>query len=370
MQAGIKHNSISIRGIITLTAHAHQTAPDGKTDGLTPQMKTSVVCDGKLVDVPFITANSIRGMIRRAAGGILVQQLEAAGEQISRNVYLSIMRGSYARTGLNAGGASYRQLIAASEHPFAGLFGGGAFMYPSKLRIERDLFPMVEATRNFFPERFQSSCVDIPINQLIQKTLIASRDDFQRLPQGAFIEDMENAYLEHMGAKLEQNAAKKLQKADAKKNIDLKAVPKSEKLKTSDLNTFNQVECIIAGTPMYFGASARGVTDAQVGLLLSAIQIWANANALGGGSCRGRGSFKAALSLCTEDSVLIDNLFVGDVGSYELSSKAAAFVSAFNETIDAGAASAKSLAAIYPSEIKNDEVSAKGTDSTKDLLEV
>lgn len=345
--------TISIRGVITLTAHAHQTSPDGGADGITPQMKTSVLCSGKLQnDVPFITANSVRGMIRRAAGDVLMEQIMAAKEQISRNLYLSIKRGSYSRTGIEAGGASYMQMIAANNHIFAGLFGGGAYMYPSKLRIERDLLPMLEPIRDVFPERYQALCVDVQPYQILKKILIASRDDFQRLPEGGFIENAEEAYMEHMGAKFGANQAKKAQKADAK--AEGQYVAKDEKIKTTDLNTYTQVEAMIPGTPLYFGITAQSVNPAQIGLLLTAIQNWANANALGGGSCRGRGSFKAALSVFEGDAVLIDKLLVGDAGSYALSEKAADYTAALQKALLEGEASAQKLAAIYPSEVKMD----------------
>ncbi|HRQ48246.1 MAG TPA: type IV CRISPR-associated protein Csf2 [Rhodocyclaceae bacterium] len=353
-----QQKSISIRGVITLTAHAHQTAPDGGAEGVTPQMKTGVFCEGKKVDVPYISANSVRGMIRRAAGDVLMEQIEARGEQISRNVYLSIKRGSYARTGLDAGGATYMQMVAADKHPFAGLFGGGAHMYRSKLRIERDLYPMIASTRSLFPERYQAMCVEAEPAQLLTKTLIASRDDFERLPAGAFIENVEQAYLEHMAAKFGQNAAKKAQKAEAR--AEGQGVVKSEKLKTDDLNTFTQVECIVAGTPMYFGVTVSAPTDAQIGLLLNAIQRWANANALGGGSCRGRGSFKAALQLFSGSELLIENVLTGDAGSYELAAKAAPYVAALEEAITEGMAEAATLSALYPTAIKKDDDETKG----------
>ncbi|KLR58969.1 hypothetical protein OX89_04040 [Diaphorobacter sp. J5-51] len=321
-------------------------------------MKTTVFFEGKKQDVPYITANSVRGLIRRAAGQVLTEQLQAKHEQISRNVYLSIYRGSYARTGLDAGGATYMQMIAADKHPFVGLFGGGAHMYRSKVRMEGDLLPMITATAPLLPTRYQAECIDAQPWQLLNKTLIASRDDFERLPEGDFIENVEDAYMEHMAAKFGQNAAKKAQKADAK--AEGQAVAKSEKLKTDDLNTFTQVECIIPGTPLYFGMTVSAPTDAQTGLLLTALQSWANKNALGGGSCRGRGSFKAALQVYQGSELLIDNLFIGDAGAYALSDKALPYLQALDKELAEGVASAATLSALYPTAVKRDDEEPKG----------
>lgn len=349
-----KHNaSIIVRGVITLTAHTHQTSPDGGAEGVTPQMKTGVFFEGKKMDVPYISANSVRGMIRRACAEPIVEQIEAQGEQIPRNVYLSIMRGSYARTGLDAGGASYMQMISARKHPFVGLFGGGAHMYRSAVRMERDLLPMITATSSLLPDRYQGLCIDAQPWQLLDKTLIASRDDFERVPDGNYIEGMQQAYEEHQIAKFGQNAAKRAQKAEAK--AEGQGVVKSEKLKTDDLNTFTQVECINPGTPMYFGITVNAPSDAQIGLLLTGIERWANKNALGGGSSRGRGSFKAALQVYRGSELLIDNLLIGDAGAYELSEKARPYLAALAQEVDEGAFSAATMSALYPTIVKKDD---------------
>lgn len=346
-----QRRTVSIRGVLTLTAPAHQTSPDGKTEGLTSQMKTSVLSASQntlLYNVPFITANSVRALIRRAAGGVIMKELERSENQISRNMYLSIMRGGFARTGINAGGATYQQLIAAQDHLFAGLFGGGANMYPSTVRMERDLYPMLDSLRNLFPARYQPSCTVATPDQLLTKLLIASRDDFERLPQGDIIENASEAYLEHMTAKFGANLAKKEQKATAK--ADGTRLNAAEKLKTDDLNTFTMVEAIIPGAPLYFGITAKQVTDAQIGLLLNAITDWANRNALGGGSVRGRGSFAASLQLTEGEDVLSDNLLVSEAPSYTLSDSASVFTRAMQAQLEE-AALPKTLISIYPTEI-------------------
>lgn len=345
-----------IRGVVTLTTHAHQTSPDGGTEGVTPQMKTGVFFEGKKFEVPYITANSVRGLIRRAAGSVLIEQLKAKGEQISRNVYLSIQRGSYARTGLDAGGASYMQMISADRNPFVGLFGGGAHMYRAKVRMESELLPMITATAPLLPDRYQSHCIDVQPQELLDKTLIASRDDFERVPDGDVIENAEQAYIEHQALKFGQNAAKKAQKAEAR--VEGQAVLKSAKLKTDDLNTFTQVECINPGTPLYFGMAVSNPTDAQLGMLLTAVQRWADRNSLGGGSCRGRGSFKAALQLLCGSELLIDNLLIGDAGTYQLSEKASPFLSALDRELSEGLVSAAQMSALYPTVVKKDEEGA------------
>lgn len=344
-----QRRTVSVRGILTLTAPTHQTSPNSKTEGLTSTMKTSVLTSsGLLNNVPFVSANSVRGLIRRSAGGVIMKELARSKNQISRNMYLSILRGSFARTGINAGGATYQQLIAAQDHLFAGLFGGGANMLPSPVRMERDLYPMLDVLRNLFPARYQPSCAVATPDQIVTQLLIASRDDFERLPEDDIIENAAEAYLTHMAAKFDANQAKKDQKAAAK--ADGTRLNADEKLKTSALNTFNLVEAIIPGTPLYFGITAKQVTEAQIGLLLNAITDWANRNALGGGSVRGRGSFAASLQLTEGDNVLCDNLLLGEASTFTLSSYVDSFTQAMQAQLEEAALPA-SLNAIYPSEI-------------------
>lgn len=340
--------SLAIRGVITLVAHAHQTSPEKGKDGETVQLKTMVLTSTGPVEIPYITANSVRGMVRRAAGEVLMEQLQRDDGQISRNLYLSVMRGAFSRTGLEAGGGSYQQLIAAQSHPFVGLFGGGAYMYTSKLRIERDLMPMIEPIAHVFPQQFQAECMKVEPWKLLNHILLASRDDFARLPKGDFIEHAEEAYLEHMGAKMAGNQAKRAQRAQKAAGEALVG----EKAATTDLNGFNQVETIVPGTRLYFGATATDVTPGQAGLLLEAVRRWANRNAVGGGSARGRGAFTAALCLFVNGSRHGEHLLEGDSGDYALTAAASPYTDALRAELAAGAARPEVLSAIYPTDIK------------------
>jgi len=341
-------HDIAIRGVLTLTAVAHQTSPDRPaTDAPTPQMKASVVSNGVLVRaVPIITANSVKGLIRRAAGELLMDQLSHDGKQISRNLYLSIMRGSFARTGIQAGGANYMQLVAAKNDPFVGLFGGGAYMYDSSVRMERDLYPMLECIKNNFPIAYQAQCIDLQPYQIMGTSLIASRDDFQKLAAPDLIEDAEASYAEHMGVKLAANAAKREQKA----NTQGEYLADSDKLTTTDLNMFNQLEVIAAGTPLYFGMTAKNVTEAQIGLLLQAVCNWSNNNALGGGSSRGRGSFVPSLQLFQDGEKVTDHLLIDASGTYNLSTTVKPFVDVMREALKT-TATPEHLNTLYPTEL-------------------
>ena len=334
--------NLVIRGTLTTTGLTHQTAPGGQGE----QIKTAVATpEGLLRDVPYITSNSVRGLIRRAAADLLLEKLAQSKGQIHRNLYLSIVRGSYARTGVDAGGASYEKQLAAFSHVFAGLFGGGAYMYRSPWRIERDLLPVLEAYKGNFPFEVQARALNATPWQIITKTVLAPRDDFAQLPSMArqVVGDLQNSYNEHMGTKIEQSTASKVAKEAG------------EKTKKDDLNNFAETECIIPGVPLYLGMTATNVTPAQAGLLLLGLNRWVNRNALGGGSARGRGAFIPNLSLSIDGELVVDHLLVGDAPDVQLAQdpRVQQLVEACNAEI-ISAATPESLANVYPIELGKD----------------
>lgn len=339
--------SVTIRGVITLAAHAHQPSLEKGKDGESLQLKTGVVTSAGVVDIPYITANSVRGMLRRAAGDVLMEELERNKEQISRNLYLSIMGGGFPGMDRDAGGATYRQLVAAQSHPFVGLFGGGPSMYSSKLRIERDLMPMVETIKDIFPPQYQADCLQVEPWNLLNKIPVAPRHDFARMPEGAFMENSVQACLGHMSAKLAGNQEKKArcaEKADGEAVVGETATMIARK-------SGNLVEVIVPGTRLYFGATARDLTPAQAGLLCEAIRRWANRNALGSGSVHGLGAFSAALSIHINGSKTDEHLLEGGSGRYVLTKVAEPYIAALRAQLDAGAAKPAVLGAIYPTEL-------------------
>jgi CRISPR type IV-associated protein Csf2 len=341
---------VLIRGVLTTSSFVHQTSPDTKGE----HIKTSVIgSDGnRLYDVPYVTANSVRGLIRRAAARVLFESMESQGIQISRNMFLSLVRGTFSRTSVNAGGAAYEQRLASSAHIFSGLFGGGSFMYPSAVRLERDLIPVLTSTSALMPKQIQDRAINVFPRDILSKTLMAPRDDFERLPPDArtVVEDLETAYREHMSTKVDQAASKKIDDTEKK----------------DDLNNFTQTECIIPGVPLSFGLVVDSATPAQVGLLLLALSAWVNKNALGGGSVRGRGSFIPALSLYVDGKEIAPNLFTGDAPHLmladhpEIEKCLTACVSELNAAVIPA-----SLENIYPSKALEKEAKPKKEKASK-----
>jgi len=363
--------NIMIRGVVTTTAMTHQSSPDGKgsqmktkvlnngplvqTPRLTENIKTKMVSDGMLIQVPYLTANSVRGLIRRAAADVVLEALEknvkANGETISKDVYLSIVRGAYARTAISPQGPTFIQAKAASDHVFAGLFGGGSLMHESRFRLERDLFPVLISTLGVLPVELHHHALNINPKDLLDSSLMAPRDDFEKIPSREVVTDLENAYMEHMATKLLQksNAA---QATDT--NASLEGETKSDGKTKDDLNGFTQTECIIPGVPLCFCADIPGITQAQAGMVIKAIHGWVNRNALGGGSQRGRGAFIPQLALYENGELITSNLFVGQAPTSTIEShpRIAEMLAALDCEIEA-ASNPELLRTIYPNDAKS-----------------
>ena len=335
-----KSVQLVIRGVVTTASLAHQTSPSEPG----AQIKTNVMSKNGLVrGVPYITANSVRGLIRRAAADVLLERLAASKSRIHRSLYLSIVRGAYARTGVQAGGATIEQMLAAADHVFGGLFGGGGFMHHSAFDLKSDLLPVALGTKDFMPSDVQIHAIEEDPSKLLTMAVLAPRDDFATLPPMAreVVENLHASYSDHMQTKLGQAMASKAAK-DAQQ----------EKLSKDDLNNFAMTECIIPGVPLYFNITSGIITEAQAGLLLQGVQRWANRNALGGGSARGRGAFVPSLALVLDGQRITETLLVGDAPSLALAEDARIkeLIDACDAALDQQATPEK-LGMVYPIEV-------------------
>lgn len=325
-----KIDSYLVRGVLTLTAPAHQSSPE-KSGNHTPLMTTRVTTEDGVQTLPYITGNSVRGVLRRLAAEHVVAALMEKKIQIPRDTFLCLVRGAFSRTGMKAGEATIKEMAAARKHVFAGLFGGGARMFPSKLRLTSELMPMVAETRHLFPAKYQAHCVGSAVlrsqdgayrgSGLTSEVLLTGRDDMAAGRGGEVIENHEEAFREYMNNIMGKAALKKGQKAAvqaAKKAGEKMLIADEDRAKAESLATFATLDVINPGTRLFFSVRVEDATEAQLGLALMAIEDWANKNALGGGSSRGRGSFVAALSLEQGGAVQVANLLEGDAPDYRL----------------------------------------------------
>lgn len=352
--------SIQVVGAITLTTHAHQTAPDGRDGNHNGTIKTWMFsADGRRRQVPFITANSVRGLLRRAAAERVMDALDTT---ISRQLFHVLTRGAAAREGIGAE-PTVTALVEGSRNIFAGLFGGGPYMLHSRYSMG-PLMPIIAWTEKALHPSLRPMA--IPADQLTYATgdgvvrdtplttdlILTGRDDLMAGKGESRITDYQaslDSWLSHVtqgrDAKAAKKAAEKAAKAEGTKVDAAVAAGKS-----SDLQAFNTIEAMLPGTPLQFWLRLRdSATPAQIGLALMAVRDWANANVVGGASARGFGRFEAQLALFDGDTQLAPSIFApGDhATAYRLSDDVASYVQAAQAELDA--LTVEAMEAAYPS---------------------
>lgn len=335
--------AMEILGPLVLTSPAHQAAIMGRGEKGPRRTMTLPVFDpgtGTSQQVPYITANSVRGRLRRLAAERVFAVFEAKNQTLSRDAFLAVSRGSTGRADIDLhGGAD--AIVESARHVFAGLFGGGAAMLSSRFSVA-PLLPLIESTKAVLPTALQRFAlpassytttrdVDGQTKQNAQLTAVmlwTARDPLMDGQGSRIVEDYAGSLAEWLGAMEEEAAVhraaaeKKKAKAAAgeKTNDNDEAGPKSA------LKNFGEIRVIPPGMPLQFAvATTTTATLAQEGLLLMAVQDWCRLNSVGGGAARGMGRFNArGLTLQLESADPI-SLFQGD--GYELNVKAQAIAS-------------------------------------------
>jgi len=309
-------------GTITATTHVHQTDPN-KEGNLSRTIKTYAWGKDQIRrQIPFITGNSIRGMLRRAATELT---LDAVNVPISRPMFSVLTTGKTTRKDIGMV-PSTRSMIEAGNNVFAGLFGGGGYMIPSRYSMG-PLVPMVEWCQDWLHPSLREKMIpmdkltykvndvtrDVP---LVTELILTSRDDLLAGKGANRIEDYQSsvdAWIAEVTAGRVAKATDKAEKLEAKKRGD-KPVAGPTKAISVDVSGYNLIEAMLPGTPLQFWMRLKpSANDAQVGLMLMAVRDWANANVIGGASARGFGRFEAQFALYDDDREIVPSLFnMGD----------------------------------------------------------
>lgn len=126
-------------GTILPTTPVHQTDPN--RDGNYSKTLKTYAWDKNQSrhEIPFVTANSIRGQLRRAAANIV---LEALNQPVTRALFSVLTSGKASRKDVGLVPTT-RATVDGGKNVFAGLFGGGGYMLPSRYSIG-PLIPQVE----------------------------------------------------------------------------------------------------------------------------------------------------------------------------------------------------------------------------------
>lgn len=336
---------LHIVGTITPMTHVHQTDPN-REGNLSRTVKTRVFdARGDTHRVPFVTANSVRGLLRRAAAEVTLDALDTA---VSRALYSVLKTGKATRKDIGMQ-ASVHSLVEGATNVFAGLFGGGGYMLHSRYTMG-PLMPIVAWCDRFLHPSLREKAIpieklryqredgtygDIP---LVTELILTSRDDVLAGQGSSHIKDYQasvDAWIAEVTTGRVAKAKGKADKDEARKRGE--KVSGNDKAVSVDVSGYNLIESILPGTPLQFWLRLKpSASDAQIGLMLLAVRDWANANVLGGASARGFGRFEAELALYDDDTLIAPSLFnLSDhATAYTLVKELGAYVEAATEALD------------------------------------
>lgn len=328
-------NHLEVVGVITLSSPCHQTSVEGADGNRTPTGKTLVVGeDCQVREVPFVTGNSVRGRIHR----IVAERVLTKIAPVSRELAMCLCKGSAGSRGdLRAGEINPRTLAQAKDHAVVGLFGGGPYMLSSNLRIG-NLYPLVEWTKPVVHPR--NAHAVIPAEKLPRRLTVdlgfTARDDMAAGKLAPYVLNHDEEFVAWISRVNASSQAKKAAKAEGK----------GSDVKKEDARFFGFYEAILPGLPLQLEVHLDHPTEAQAGIVLSALLDWANENILGGGSARGLGTFKLTAALIVDGKQLTDTLFMPAETGYRLSEAAGDLVRAGDLAI--ASMTASDLLAFYP----------------------
>lgn len=327
---------LQIVGVITATSFVHQTDPN-REGNMSRTLKTwAFDTDHRRHQVPFVTGNSLRGQLRRQAAEIA---LDALNKPVSRALFSCMTSGKASRKDIGLPPTT-TAVVEGGRNVFAGLFGGGGYMLPSRYTMG-PLWPVVAWCHAWLHPALRDQMVpaekltfesghDIP---LVTEIILTSRDDVMAGKGQDRIEDYQKsfeAWVSGVSAGRAAKAANKASQAEAKKKGE-KVDAGDGKAISVDVSGFNLVEAIIPGTPLQFWLRVHSeATEAQIGLMLLAIRNWANENVIGGASARGFGRFEAQLALYDDEQELVPNIFNldGHATAYTLHDDVSSYVKA------------------------------------------
>lgn len=336
---------LQIVGIIRATSHIHQTDPN-REGNESRTLKTFLWgSDQRRHLVPYVTANSIRGQLRRAAAN---RVLDAMNVPVSRALFSVLTTGKASRKDVGLTPTT-RAMVDGGAHPFAGLFGGGGYMLPSRYTMG-PLLPAVAWCNDALHPAVRAQA--IPLDRLTRQLddgslrdvdlttqlILTSRDDIMAGKGQQYIQDYQTSVDAWLGAVVDSRAAKAANKAakeDAKKKGEKVEVGNGKAI-SIDNSGYNLIEAMLPGTPLQFWMRFNPkASDAQIGLMLLAIRDWANANVIGGASARGFGRFEATLALYDDDTEIVPTLFnISDhATAYTFTQGVEAYVKAAEEAL-------------------------------------
>lgn len=303
-----------IEGVLRLRSPLHCASPDESLATKpveTPTVQMRIVTSNGTSTIPYFPGNDLRGRLRRKAAKVVLDHICASG-QVSPQLYAGLCAGASSGQP-DTSALSVEEALRGGRNVYMGLFGGGARLLRSRYSCQ-DLVPILRETvdigmvperfvetdgQNFLPMR-KTADGDRPLEgwALVQSRQVIRVDDVMRVirPEELhqYVADVVNSVGAIQSQTITQRASRKGEKAKAQTG-EIKA---GDIQKKTDIGNMPSFQAIAAGTPMYFRLDFFDeATDAQIGLMLMALQGLVVEQRLGGWCRAGMGQFSVDLSL-------------------------------------------------------------------------
>lgn len=274
-----------IEGIVT--ALSSITHNGGQKNGTVTQLRREkfVQRNGKAMEIPVISGNSIRGKLRDIAAIEILTKLNGEKITVDADSFNLLFTGgsleSTGETGINV--ERVRQM--RKDMPMLSVLGGsvGNTILPGKVEIGK-MIPIAKETLHLIPEAFHAAYTDEPksIWEYCQLEMYTRKDDMKDENKRAFLSE--------------------------------DAEPKKSQM-------MYDTETIAAGTKFYWKVTLKDTTDIETGAFLQTLNTWADQNSQVGGNGRvGHGALKLEIKetkVIDSDVDFQNSDFVNYIDSYK-----------------------------------------------------
>lgn len=231
----------------------------------------------KAVMLPVVPGNTMRSLLRRTMLREVVEPaLRANAAQLSIGAYATAYAG-------NASGnpdglpSTFDEVAVMRSHPFIGLFGGGPRMLEGRLRVD-SLYPIHQHAERIIGSDYSNEMMRGSITQVTWARRVDPILNLGNEDDVAVIQDGAKAVNTWINVLLASN---KSSKTKVKKGAE-DAAPEEESAR--GLRAFNAHEVVIPGVKWLWRFNIDRPTDAQVGLVLLALNKLNNQSIAGGHS--------------------------------------------------------------------------------------
>lgn len=231
----------------------------------------------KPVYVPVVPGNTMRNLLRRTMLEKLILPCFDDGQQVGIGAYAAMYSGN--ATGNPEGAPStFDEVVTMRSHPFIGLFGGGPRMLEGRLMVD-SMFPIHMNSLRVIGPGHESRMISGNITDVVWTRRVDPILKMNETDGASVIKGGASAANQWITDLLESNKAKSAKK---------KAKDEPDEASFDDvkvargLNAFNAHEVVVPGVQWVWRIAVDQPTEAQVGMILSAISHIQSARVAGG----------------------------------------------------------------------------------------